>query len=190
MNLLIAEDYARAADALECDVPAIKAVAVVESRGCGFLPDGRLKILFEAHIFSGKTNHKYDDTHPNISSRTWDHLLYKGDASEHDRLYEAQQLDHVAAWESASWGKFQIMGFNYLACGFKSAREMIDYMHQSEGCQLDCFVSFVKHSQPMLKALRDHDWQVFACMYNGPDYKQNKYDERIKTAYESEAECG
>ena len=187
-KLLQTEDYARAADSLDCDVPAIKAVAEVESRGAGFLPDGRLKILFEAHIFSARTKGKYDTVHPNISSKTWNRALYKGGEAEHDRLYEAQQLDPVAAWCSASWGKFQIMGFNYAPCGFKSARDMIDYMHVSEGNQLDCFVAFIKSNPKMHKALQDHDWDVFKTLYNGPG--ANGYAQKIKNAYDLEVKCG
>lgn len=190
MNLLTNEDYARAADALNCDVPAIKAVTMVESRGTGFLPDGRLKILFEAHIFSARTKHKYDATHPGISSPHWNKSLYRNSDGEHSRLYEAQQLDPVAAWESASWGKFQIMGFNFKECGFKSARDMIDYMHESEGHQLDCFVAFVKHTPAMMLALQAHDWATLAKLYNGPAYEENHYVEKIESAYKQEVECG
>ena len=44
------EDYKNAARSLGCDVEAIKAFAKVESRGSGFLSDGRPVILFERHI--------------------------------------------------------------------------------------------------------------------------------------------
>ena len=57
-------DYQAAAQSLGCEVAAIKAVASVESRGRGFLPSGRPKILFESHVFSKFTKHIYDPLSP------------------------------------------------------------------------------------------------------------------------------
>ena len=45
-TMLNEDDYKEAAELLRCDIPAIKAVAEVESSGAGFLCDGRPKILF------------------------------------------------------------------------------------------------------------------------------------------------
>src|SRR6185436_13915177 len=69
-KLLNEGDYQQAADLLKCDIAAIKAVAEVESRGAGFLPDGRPKILFERHKFRSFTGGKYDATNPDISNKT------------------------------------------------------------------------------------------------------------------------
>lgn len=62
-------DFASAARTLRVSVPAIKAVAQVESPRGGFLPDGRPTLLFEAHIFGRLTGHRYNRSHPGISSR-------------------------------------------------------------------------------------------------------------------------
>ena len=75
-------DYAAAARLLRVDVASIKAVAEVEARGSGFLPSGRAKILFEAHVFSARTGHRYDTSHPGISSPRWNRALY-GAGGEH-----------------------------------------------------------------------------------------------------------
>jgi hypothetical protein len=106
-------DWQRAAKQLGVDVASIKAVADVEAAGSGFLSNGQPKILFEAHQFSRLTNGRYNASHPNISSHSWNRSLYKGGAAEHNRLHEAQALNDTTALKSASWGKFQIMGFNY-----------------------------------------------------------------------------
>ena len=37
----------------------------------------------------------------------------------------------------------------------------------------------------MLAALQKKDWKAFACLYNGPAYAQNRYDEKLSTAYSS-----
>src|SRR5690554_4118721 len=49
-GLLGEDDIIRAAQALGVEPAAIKAVNEVESRGRGFLPDGRPVILFERHV--------------------------------------------------------------------------------------------------------------------------------------------
>ncbi|OOV89142.1 hypothetical protein MF4836_34345 [Pseudomonas sp. MF4836] len=39
---------------------------------------------------------------------------------QYERLITAYRLDEEAALQACSWGKFQIMGFNYRAAGFDS----------------------------------------------------------------------
>lgn len=175
-------DYQESAIALGCEVAAVKAVAEVEARGDGFLPDETPKILFEAHIFSRLTNHAYDKTHPSISSSTWNRKLYKGGAAEHDRLAEAVSLERDAAMQSASWGRFQIMGFNFKEAGFPGIQAFVNAMYQGEGGHLKAFVSYIK-STKLDVHLRNKNWAAFAKRYNGPSYAQNKYDEKLQAAY-------
>ncbi len=120
-------DFQEAAALLNCDVPAIKAVAEVESAGDGFLSDGRVKVLFEGHKFYKYTKGAYAQSHPTICYLKWTRAFYaKGPnpdvrgAGELARLDEAIALDRTAALMSASYGKFQIMGFNYEICGFEN----------------------------------------------------------------------
>ena len=56
---LTSADFARAAAALGCVPAAVRAVVEVESKG-GFLPDGRVRILFERHKFSAFTGRAFD----------------------------------------------------------------------------------------------------------------------------------
>jgi N-acetylmuramidase/LysM domain len=175
-------DYQRAAKTLGVNVAAIKAVAEVESTGAGFLADGRPKILYERHIFSSDTHHKYDATHPNISNR---HSggYGAGGAHQYDRLKEAMRLDSNHALQAASWGKFQIMGFNYTKAGYSNVKDFVAAMYKSEGKQLDAFVSFIKANPAAHRALQKHDWASFAYNYNGENYKQNAYDTKMAAAY-------
>ena len=105
---LSAADFADAATLIGCDIATVRAVADVESSGGGFLPSGEPFSLFEAHIFSDLTDHRYDASHPKLSSATWNRALYRGSKGEHQRLAEACLLDRQAALQSASWGQFQI----------------------------------------------------------------------------------
>jgi hypothetical protein len=176
-------DYEDAAKELGVEVAAIKAVSNVESLGSGFQADGRPKILFEAAVFSRLTAHKYDKSHPNISSKTWNRKLYKGGAEEYKRLAEAAKLDREAALRSASWGKFQIMGDNYRDLGYESAEAFVHAMCASERNQLKAFVKFIR-SKGLKTALRDKNWAKFARLYNGPGYKKNRYDIHMRDAYQ------
>jgi uncharacterized protein (TIGR02594 family) len=178
-------DYASAARQLGVDVAAIKAVAEVEASGSGFLPSGKPKILFEAHIFAQKTDGRYNASHPNISSPHWNRALY-GAAGEHQwkRFEEAYRLDPQAAMQAASWGRFQIMGFNHKAAGFNDVQSFVTAMKRSEGEQLKAFASFIESNPTMHRALKNHDWAAFARAYNGPGYAQNAYDTKMAAAYQ------
>ncbi len=175
-------DFETAAYSLDCDVAAIKAVAEVESRGAGFLDDGRAKILFEGHIFYRYTKGAYKDSHPTICYLPWTKKYYLGGAKEYERLAEAEKLNRTAARMSASYGKFQIMGFNFTACGYTSVDEFYDAMQKDEQEHLNAFCEYLKHFN-LDAALRKHRWKDFAKGYNGPDYWKNNYDKKLEQAY-------
>lgn len=187
MSKLLSElDFENAAKEIGCEVAAIKAVSEVEAPRGGFLPSGKPTILFEAHIFSARTGHKYDASHPNISSKKWNKSLYKGGEKEYNRLEQAKALNEIAALESTSWGKFQIMGFNYSICGWPDVKSFVNDMYISEGKHLTAFVRFIKYNK-LDQYLISKKWAMFALGYNGKEYKQNKYDEKIAAAYKKYA---
>ena len=176
------EDVARAAAVLGVPIAAVRAVCEVEAPQGGFDAAGQPRILFEGHHFARLTGHRFNATHPDISYMKWVRTHYaKGsnpdarNAGEHQRLARAVQLDKDAALKSASWGRFQIMGSNYAACGFASVQEFINAMYRSEADHLTAFCSFVRANPAMLRALQALNWPAFARAYNGPSYAQNQY---------------
>ena len=173
-------DFQRAADKLGCEVAMVKAINEVESRG-GFLRDGKIKILFEAHIFSQHTKGKYDALYPGISSPSWDRSLYRGNEAEYPRLQQAMELDRDAALKSCSYGNFQIMGFNHKICGYTSVDDFVRAMHTSKG-QIDALVSFIIR-RGLADELQRHDWHGFSKGYNGRGYLKNKYHIKLQNAY-------
>jgi hypothetical protein len=181
------QDIAVAATRLHCEPAAIWAVCDIESAGGGFLPDTRPKILFEAHLFGNLTRHRWDATHPNISSPNWNRALYGADgAHQYDRLAEAISLDRAAALQSASWGMFQIVGMNFAGCGFASVEAYVAAMCDGEGAQLAAFAAFCAHEElaPLLVA---RDWTAFALRYNGPGEAENDYAGKLAAAYRRRA---
>lgn len=175
--------FQEVAKTLGCKVAAIKAVDFVESRGGGFLDNGDVKILFEPHIF-WKELRKVNIT-PKLSKicyPTWGTQPYGTVNVQHDRLNEATKIHREAALKSCSWGRFQIMGFNFKECGCKTLQEFINKIYESEESQLELFSNYIK-SVFLDDELRVLDWKGFARGYNGPAYTKNQYDIKLKNAY-------
>jgi hypothetical protein len=183
MRPISEQAYLEAAEDIGCDVAAVKAVAEVEARGNGFLSDGRPKILFERHKFRKYTRGQFNETHPSISGPPGG---YQGGAAEYGRLKQAIALDREAALLSASWGRFQIMGFNHEICGYPDVEDFVRAMVESEDRHLQAFIAFVEGNH-LDRHLRNLDWAKFAKGYNGPDFRKNQYDTKMAAAYEKYA---
>lgn len=182
--LLTDDDYLHAACDIGCNMAAVKAVTIVETGGkSGFNPDNSPVTLFEGHIFYKYTKGKFAATNPTLCYPHWTSANYgKTWGAEQARLQGAMALDRTAALMSASWGKFQIMGFNFAACGFTNVQDFVNAMYKSEYDQLGAFIDYVKHSG-LDDELRDLRWADFAKYYNGPDYQKNAYDTKLAAAY-------
>jgi hypothetical protein len=183
------EQFALVAKELRCDEAAIRAVAEVESAGSGFLENGEPRVLFEGHIFHRLTNGKYDKSHPDICHPCWDRARYaKGPTAdirglgELERLKRASALDEDAALRSASIGRFQILGDNCEECGWLNVKDFWQAMCEDEYMHLAAFANLVATFN-LEGALRAHNWKVFARVWNGPRYAENKYDIKMAQAY-------
>lgn len=186
-RLLGHQDIGFCAQYLGVQVAAIRAVVQVESRGAGFLADGRPVILYERHIMYRRLRELGIDAeaasarHPDIVQPT--RGGYVGGAAEHARLDAARRIHPAAAIESCSWGLFQIMGIHWQALGYGSAALFESLNSTTEGYQLQAFALFVRANPPIHAALRDRAWGTFARLYNGPGYRTNLYDTRLARAY-------
>lgn len=185
---LTENDFIRCSNSIGTDIATIKAVCEVESGGYGFISPGKPKILFEGHIFwkelkkAGLKPENYVQGNEDILYKVWDKTKYCGGSREYNKLERAIVIDRCCALKSASWGLFQIMGFNYLMCGCETIDDFVGKMKRSEGSQLDLFIEFIKRNA-LGGYLRDLDWAGFAKAYNGPGYRENKYDEKLESAY-------
>ena len=172
---------------LGVDPAVIKAVAEVESSGDGFLPTGHPKILFEPHVFWAELKKRGKDP-TNVTGASdilyehWTTGKYGKTSAQPERLKRAITINKDAALSSASWGKFQIMGYNWQAAGFATLDAFIAAMHIDEDQHLHAFINFVK-SKNLVDELQRKDWAGFAKVYNGSGYKENKYDEKLAAAY-------
>ncbi|TAL53829.1 MAG: DUF3380 domain-containing protein [Pandoraea sp.] len=187
-------DLQAAAERLGVRPATVRAVIEVESRGRGFLPDGRPVILFERHVMyrtlktAGHDADALAARHPNVVNRR--RGGYRGGAAEHARLARASDIDPDCALASASWGLFQIMGFHWRRLGYPSVAALAKAMGASEGEQLDAFARFIETDPALHRALGARQWATFARAYNGPAYRANRYDEKLAHAYERHANRG
>ena len=180
--------YIEAAKLIGCEVAAIKAVDTVESSGDGFLANGDVKILFEPHIFwkqlidANIDPNKYVHGNEDILYSKWKSGAYGPVTNQWNRMNRAIAINREAALKAASYGKFQIMGFNMKACGFNDIESFVTAMKINEYEHLKAFIGFVK-SNRLDKYLISKDWASFAKSYNGASYKENQYDTKLAQAY-------
>jgi N-acetylmuramidase/Putative peptidoglycan binding domain len=188
-KFLIPQDFEEIAQSLGIEVACIKAVYEVESNRSGFLPSGNPTILFEAQIFWGQLQivglnpYLFLEGNQNILSPTWNRALYIGGEYEYQRLNQAKAIHETAALKSASWGSFQIMGFNYKICGYDSVELFVQGMYTRERAHLQAFANFIRN-QGLVQYLAAQNWGAFAMGYNGAGFRQNQYDIRLMAAYQ------
>lgn len=178
-------DILALAKSLGIELATIKAVIAVESSGSWLQKDGRPIIRFESHIFSDLTNNLYDKDYPKISSKRYNPSLnLSSSEKEYSRFDIAKNLNQTAALKSASYGAFQIMGFNHAIVGFKNVQDFYQAMHSPKE-QLKAFGQFLINNS-LVKSLRNKDWKGFAYSYNGSSYHLHNppYDVRLANAYQ------
>lgn len=177
-----------AAKIIGCLPAAILAVDEVESGGSGFLRDGKLKILFEPHIFWKQLKKKGIDPAPlakkwpGLLNPIWDKKLYKIGGTSWQKMAIAKTINEHAALNSASYGRYQIMGFNAEAAGYADVKTMVELYESGEAEQLQSFCHYIKNVQ-LDDELRALAWASFARGYNGASYWKNQYDTKLKTAF-------
>lgn len=188
------QDFVDAAQFMKVSVAKVKAVQEVESKGDGFLNDGRPTILYERHVFRRELKKFLTENPAEMEamgsklgvrgqySAIDSHLVakygsiygasggYMGGPAEYVRLERARTIHAASASRSASWGLFQIMGYHHGVMGFGTINDMIKSYTESESQQLKSFCDFVLADNNLITALRKGDWTRFAKGYNGSGY--------------------
>jgi len=173
-------DIAAIARRLGCKPAQIRAVAKVESSGSGFDKFGRPKMLFERHLFHRQTAGRHspapfsNPAYGGYNEDSWVKLTYAaGKAPE-------------AAFASASWGRFQVLGLHWRKLGFASPFELARSTVKSEAAHYELLARYVE-TFGLLKALRalsadPATCEAFAEGYNGPAYKRFMYHQKLARA--------
>lgn len=189
-RLLSEYDLEAAAVRLGIPVAAIKAVNLVESRGRGFVDNGKPVILYERHVaYRLLKESGCQDT--DRAARRYPNLInqarggYSGGSAEWSRLTSARQIiDPAIADASCSWGQYQVMGYHWQRLGYASIEQFVAAMHRSEATQLDTFCRYIEADPAIHKAIKAKKWATFASLYNGPAYKDNLYDVKLARAFD------
>ena len=159
------------------DEKLAKAVIKIESGGSGFR-NGRLIMRFEPHVFKARFNALFQE-HFQMGDPAWSgdgHRVNVGGEwktfhGNQDAEYQAQliaaDIAERAAFDAASYGAGQIMGFNHAACGYSSAKAMAYEFQQSEEAQLRAMFEYMRN-RGLIEKLKAGDLLGFASAYNGP----------------------
>ncbi|MFI8578603.1 N-acetylmuramidase domain-containing protein [Ectopseudomonas khazarica] len=199
-------DIRLAAGDLNCEPGLIYAIARQESAHSSFIVinDERIpSILYERHWFKKLSqNPSFGTTNPEIYGSAYKKArrdksgkyiavstgeeISINDAYgptgrfQYERLITAYRLNENAALQSCSWGKFQIMGFNYAAAGFSNVRDFTRAMSLGDAEHIKAFLKFAKSNATLLRGLREKNFELIAAGHNGegwrsinPDYAAN-----------------
>lgn len=171
-----------AAKKIGCEEDALLAVIAVETAGKGFDAQGRVKALFEPHRFYALLTgaKRAAAVKQGLAYAKWGTKPYPRDS--YARIAAAVKIDEEAALKATSWGLGQIMGENCRACGFPTARAMLEAFKDSEDAQIMGMANFIVKNG-LAKHLKSKNWKAFAQGYNGPGYVKNHYDTKLQAAY-------
>lgn len=198
-------DIIALSQAFNLELAIVRAVYKVEAKGNGFLPDGRVKVLFEPHQFykhlklAGMDADKVTKENFDICHPSYKHNKYGTAIQEQDKLQRAIAIHEDSAYMSASYGAFQMMGFNHRVCGYINAKDMFEVYSLNAKSHLQGFFKFTKGTRtrmlqggepseirkPLIDHFRSKDWPSAAYGYNGKYYYRGKYDEKLEAAYKS-----
>jgi hypothetical protein len=175
-------DLPRIGALIGCGEDELHAIMEVEAAGSGFDRQGRVKMLFEPHVFyrnltGAKQNRAVLE---GLAYAGWKQGAYPPDS--YPKFLRACLIDETAAVKACSWGLGQILGENYKAAGFDTPQAMVEAFADDEDKHLEAMVRFIKANK-LDDDLRRHDWAGFARGYNGAQYAKHGYHTRLAAAY-------
>lgn len=162
----------------------VAAVAKVESAGGGWDNAGRLKCLFERHYAWRRLRVVIPFlSNPTPGGYTTD-ADRDGINDSWEKVADLALRAPLAAFESASWGKFQIMGAHAVSLGYTNAIEFVWALSRSEAAHYDALARFIEVNG-LRKAFQQlsTDYRTctaFARGYNGKG--QKGYDRKLAEA--------
>ena len=164
----------------------VAAVAKVESAGGGWDDAGRLKCLYERHYFWRRIQVQI----PFLSNPTPGGYTVDADRDgvndSWEKVADAAMRSPTAAFESASWGKFQIMGAHAKSLGYANTIEFVWALTRSEYAHYEALAKFIEVNG-LTKAFRalstdPETCRAFAKGYNGGGYAKGNYHGKLAAA--------
>lgn len=181
--------YDKLASQLQIDFAVLKAFAIVESKGEGFINDTEPTILFERHWFyklaGPQTKGLRCPGLPKSSSLiSWPSPGGYGKFShQHTKLeFAVKCMYRIQALKSCSWGAFQIMGVNHKRAGYANVQVFVNDMYKGVEYHLQAFGAFIKSDPRLHAACKRRDYGTMADLYNG--LAHDHYDLKISSTVE------
>lgn len=179
-------DIAQVAARLGGTPRQVAAVAKVESAGGGWDNSGRLKCLYERHYFWRRLRIVIPVlSNPSPGGYTND-ADNDGINDSWEKVADAAMRSPIAAFESASWGKFQIMGAHAPSLGYANAVEFVWALSRSEAAHYDALARFIDVNglRKAFQALSTdpETCRKFAAGYNGSGYAKGGYHTKLAAA--------
>lgn len=173
-------EIATFADRLGCTEKQLRAVALVESSGGGFDPQGRPKILYERHLFHRLTEGRWSPAPFSQSAGGG----YR--ESSWAKLLAACAHDPDAAFGAGSWGKFQVLGLHWSRLGYESSFALARSTVDSEAAHYELLLRYI-FANGLADAMRaisidPETCRAFAKGYNGPAYAKLGYHQKLARA--------
>ena len=181
-----ADEKSAIARSLGGTVEQIDAVASVESSGGGFQNDGLPKALYERHYAWRGLRVKIpflSDPQPGGYTTDADR---DGVNDNWEKIVDLALRNPIAAYESASFGKFQIMGAWAPKMGYESALDFVWALSRSERAHYEALARFIAVNN-LTGAFRKisaspASCEAFALGYNGKQGVARGYHQKIARA--------
>ena len=183
-----AAEIEKAAKEFGLEPAALLAIAEIESAGQVFAKvDGRNEplIRFEGHYFDRRLSGQKQDRARAAGLASPDAGAVANPRSQAARwqmIAQAAAIDHVAAYESTSWGLGQVMGAHWQWLGFDDVDALVAEARSGAAGQARLMARYIDKAG-LTDALNAHDWEAVGHGYNGPGYAKNGYHAKLADAY-------
>jgi len=162
----------------------INAVSAVESSGGGWDQSGLIKILYERHYVWRRLKVKIPFLSDPVAGGYTLDADKNGVNDSWEKLSDMARRNPQVAFESVSWGKFQVMGAWWQRLGYPSVFDMAWGLRAREAAHYELLAKYIEANglQRAFQSLSGNpaDCLAFARGYNGP--KQQGYDQRLAKA--------
>lgn len=166
--------------------PAVmKAIIEVESSSSGFYSKkeeftGKCRVRFEPDWFVKFASSRPYFLPASISPET---AKRNSQFTNRHAFERALIQSPQAAIKATSFGLGQIMGFNYQKAGYSDVLDFVHDMEESEYFQLEAMMQFIVSNRALLVAIQQNEFELIAKLYNGKNYIQGNYHNKLKDAY-------
>ena len=96
----------------------------------------------------------------------------------------AFKINPDAAVRATSWGAGQVLGGHLISLYKDPESAVREFYSNPERVSRELIVQWLKSNPKAVIAANNLDFKELARLYNGPNYKVNNYDEKIKNKYQ------